>query len=133
MGGAYEPDLREGEPERLCEQRQQDVSHVGESVVQGVRRTAGSERAPPGFLYNALVHILVYILATLYILLALGLVFAYYRSRHPGTLLMAMAYGLSAGVALGHMHWWPFIVGFVLAWVFRFMGLDPGVPREPRP
>lgn len=77
-------------------------------------------------------HILVYIFASLYIVLALGLVYTYYRERHAGSLLMAAAYGLSALLALGHMHWWPLVTGFVVVWMLRFMGLDPSVPREPR-
>lgn len=77
-------------------------------------------------------HIVVYFFASLYIVLALGLAFTYYRERHAGTLLMAAAYGLSAALALGHMHWWPLLTGFVLVWMFRFMGLDPSVPRGPR-
>jgi hypothetical protein len=72
------------------------------------------------------VHILVYIVSTLFILLAAGLLFAYIRERHPGTLLMAVAYGTSAYVALALMTWWPLVVGFVLAWVFRLIGLEPG-------
>jgi hypothetical protein len=78
------------------------------------------------------VHIVVYILGGLYLLLAAGLAFTYYRGRHAGTALMAMAYGLCGLLAIGHVHWWPLLAGFVLAWVFRLMGLDPGVPREPR-
>jgi hypothetical protein len=95
-------------------------------------RATRAERAPGFILYNSGVHIVVYILAALYIVLAAGLGFTYYRGRHPGTFLMAMAYGLSGLLAIGHVHWWPLLVGFVLAWVVRFMGLDPSVPREPR-
>lgn len=84
------------------------------------------------FTYNGGVHIVVYIFAALFILLALGLAFAYYRGRHLGVLLMAVTYGASAGVAIALMHWWPFIAGFLIAWALRFMGLDPQAEREPR-
>ncbi|HYH40345.1 MAG TPA: hypothetical protein VD867_00055 [Burkholderiales bacterium] len=77
-------------------------------------------------------HIVVYILGGLYLVLAAGLAFTYYRGRQPGIALMAVAYGFSGLLAIGHVHWWPLLVGFLLAWVFRFMGLDPSVPREPR-
>jgi hypothetical protein len=83
-------------------------------------------------LYNGGVHIVVYLFAALFIVLAAGLAFTWYRGRHPGTLLMAAAYGLSGLLAIGHVHWWPLLVGFLLVWVFRFMGLDPSVPRQPR-
>jgi hypothetical protein len=78
------------------------------------------------------VHIVVYIVAALFIALALGLVFAWYRQRHAGLLFMALAYGGAAGAALAHMEWWPLIVGFVIVWLIRFAGLDPEVPRRPR-
>ena len=48
-------------------------------------------------------HILVYIVSTLFILLAAGLLFAYIRERQPGTLLMAVAYGTSAYAAIALM------------------------------
>ena len=75
-------------------------------------------------------HILVYILSGAFLLLAAGLVFAYFRGRQLGTLLMAVAYGASAGAALSFMEWWPLLAGFVIAWLVRFAGLDPEVPRR---
>ena len=77
-------------------------------------------------------HIVVYIFAALFILLAVGLAFAYYRERQPGTLLMAVAYGASAGAALALMTWWPLIAGFAIVWALKLMGLDPG-PRDRSP
>ena len=71
-------------------------------------------------------HILVYIVSTLFILLAAGLLFAYIRERQPGTLLMAVAYGTSAYAAIALMAWWPLAAGFIIAWVFRLIGLEPG-------
>ena len=97
-----------------------------------MRGAARAERAPSFFAYNSRVHVVVYIVAALYIALTAGLVFAYYRERHTGTLLMAMAYGGAAGAALAHMEWWPLVAGFFIAWLIRFVGLDPGAPREPR-
>jgi hypothetical protein len=77
------------------------------------------------------VHVVVYIFAAVFIALAFGLVFAYYRERHMGTLLMAMAYGGAAGAAIARVEWWPLVAGFVIAWLIRVAGLDPGAPREP--
>jgi hypothetical protein len=77
------------------------------------------------------VHIVVYIFAGLFMLIALGLVFTYYRTRHPGTLLMATAYGASAAAALVYMSWWPLVLGFALVWVFRLMGFEPTSSRAP--
>jgi hypothetical protein len=77
------------------------------------------------------VNIVIYVFAAIFIALALGLLFAYYRTRHPGTLLMGVTYLASAGAALGYMQWWPLVVGLVLAWVVRLMGLEPRTDREP--
>jgi hypothetical protein len=82
-------------------------------------------------LYNTRVHIVVYIVGGLFLALAFALCFAYYRTRHSGLLLMAGAYGLSGALAIGHVHWWPLVVGFIVVWVFRFMGYEPEAPRDP--
>jgi hypothetical protein len=77
------------------------------------------------------VHVIIYVFAALFIALACGLFFAYYRMRHPGTLLMGVTYLASAGAALGYIHWWPLVLGLVLTWVIRLMGLEPRSDREP--
>jgi hypothetical protein len=76
-------------------------------------------------------HIIIYVFAALFIALAAGLLFAFYRARHPGTLLMGITYLATAGAALGYMHWWPLVAGLVLAWGIRLMGLEPQIDREP--
>jgi hypothetical protein len=75
--------------------------------------------------------IAIYILSGLFILLALTLLYTYYRSRHSGTLLMGVTYGFSAALALIVMHWWPLVLGFASAWALRLMGLDPGAGQVP--
>jgi hypothetical protein len=45
---------------------------------------------------------------------------------------MAVAYGTSAYAALGLMAWWPLAAGFIIAWVFRLIGLEPGSRDRPR-
>jgi uncharacterized membrane protein (UPF0136 family) len=79
-----------------------------------------------------IVSIVIYIVAALFAVLTIGLLFAYYRERQAGTLLMGVIYGTSAGVAVTLMAWWPLVVGFILAWVIKIMGLDPPPPGEPR-
>jgi hypothetical protein len=74
--------------------------------------------------------ILIYIFAGLFFVLALLLLFAYYRTRHPGLVLMASCYGTGAVLSVMLMHWWPLVVAFVLAWIMRMMGLDPGPGRK---
>jgi hypothetical protein len=77
-------------------------------------------------------NIVIYVFSGLFIVLALALCIAYYRSRHPGTLLLGATYGLSAGLALMLMQWWPLALGFVSAWALRLMGLDPGMNQDGR-
>ena len=80
---------------------------------------------------ETVLQIIIYVFAALFIALALGLFFAYYRMRHPGTLLMGITYLAAAGAALGYMQWWPLVVGLVLTWVIRLMGLEPRTDRDP--
>ena len=80
---------------------------------------------------ETVVNVIIYVFAALFIALAFGLFFAYYQMRHPGTLLMGITYLASAGAALGYMQWWPLVVGLVLTWVIRLMGLEPRTDRDP--
>lgn len=75
-------------------------------------------------------NLVIYIFSALFILMALAMLFAYYRSRHLGMVLMSITYGASAVLALMLMHWWPLAAGFALAWLLRLIGLDPGPNRE---
>ena len=71
-------------------------------------------------------EILIYIFAGLLFVFALMLLFAYYRTRHPGLVLMASCYGSGSVLSVMLMHWWPLVAAFALAWMMRMMGLDPG-------
>ena len=68
----------------------------------------------------------------MFLLLAAALVFSYFQQKHIGLLLMAVAYGASAGAAISLVEWWPLLAGFVIAWLLRLVGLDPQTPRPPR-
>jgi hypothetical protein len=75
-------------------------------------------------------NLVIYIVSGLFIVLTLALLFAYYRTRQPGLVLISSTYGSAAVLALMFMEWWPLAAGFALAWVLRLMGLDPGSGRE---
>lgn len=75
-------------------------------------------------------NLVIYIVSGLFIVLTLALLFAYYRTRQPGLVLIGSTYGSAAVLALMFMEWWPLAAGFALAWVLRLMGLDPGPGRE---
>jgi hypothetical protein len=72
------------------------------------------------------VSIVIYIGSALFLLLALGLLITWWRSRHPGALLLAVTYAVAAALALVLHTWWPLVIGFLSAWSLRLMGLDPG-------
>ena len=74
-------------------------------------------------------EILVYIFSTIFIFLAMVMLFAFHRTRHPGLFLIAFTYGASAVLAIMLMQAWPLLVGFVFAWILRLMGMEPGPDR----
>ncbi len=69
---------------------------------------------------------IVYIFSISFILIAAALLFAYHRTKHYGLFLMGITYAASAGLAITLMHWWPLVAGFILVWVLRLLGLEPG-------
>jgi hypothetical protein len=70
--------------------------------------------------------LVIYLFSGLFVLLALALVFTWWRGRHPGALLLALTYLCAAGTAVVMHHWWPLVIGFLSAWALRLMGMDPG-------
>ncbi len=70
--------------------------------------------------------IVIYVLAGLSILLAIGGLSAYSQSKHIGLLLssvISIGFGIAAIVLV---HWWPLVVGFCANLALKFLGLDPG-------
>jgi hypothetical protein len=69
--------------------------------------------------------------ASLFIVLASAMFFAYYRSSHFGLFIMGVTYAASGLLAFAIAHWWPLVAGFVLVWLLRLLGLEPRVePKE---
>ena len=68
----------------------------------------------------------IYAFSAIFVLLALALLFTWWRMRHPGALLLAITYATAAALALMFEAWWPLVIGFLSAWALRLMGLDPG-------
>ena len=77
--------------------------------------------------------IAIYIIAALFIVLCVALLFGYRRTQHAGLLLMSIIYGASAVLALWKLHWWPLAAGFALVWAMRLLGMEPPVPKIPGP
>jgi hypothetical protein len=74
--------------------------------------------------------VVITIFSALFALLALVVLFGYFRTGHLGLLLIAIAYGASAVLALVLVHWWPLTAGFALAWLMKMMGLEPEVREQ---
>lgn len=74
--------------------------------------------------------IVIYTFCGLFTVLAAALVFTWWRSRHPGALLLALTYLFAAGLAVLLHEWWPLVIGFFSAWALRLMGLDPGAKPD---
>ena len=74
--------------------------------------------------------VVIYLFAGIFALLALALVFTWWRGRHAGALLLALTYFCAAGTALVMQHWWPLVIGFLSAWALRLMGMDPGAGSQ---
>ena len=74
-------------------------------------------------------NLVIYLLAGISILLAIGGLSAYSEIRHPGLLISSIVSILFAGLAIYLVHWWPLIVGFGANWALRLLGLDPGHRR----
>lgn len=75
--------------------------------------------------------VLLYAGSGIFLLLAIALIFTWWRGRHPGALLLAAVYAVAAALALMLHSGWPLAMGLLSAWALRLMGLDPD--RNPPP
>ena len=71
-------------------------------------------------------RVLLFIVAGLSALSCFGLLSAFWYSRHLGVLLAAIVCGVSAVAMVCLDSWWPLLVGFLLLWLLRLTGGDPG-------
>ena len=74
--------------------------------------------------------ILIYCLASLSIVLAIGGLVSFGQSRHIGLLLSSVISIFFSGLAIHNVEWWPLIVGFIANWGLRLIGADPGNRRH---
>jgi hypothetical protein len=73
----------------------------------------------------------IYGFAGLYLVICAAMLYVFIRERHIGIFLMAITYGTSGLLAITLSHWWPLVIGFVLVWLLRMLGLEPRVePKE---
>lgn len=74
--------------------------------------------------------IVIYILAALSILLAVGGLSTYTQTKHIGLLLSPIVSITFSILAIVLVDWWPLIVGFGLNWALRLLGADPGTRHQ---
>ncbi len=77
-------------------------------------------------------QILIYAFATVFIFMAVVMMFTYQKTPHRGVLLLGITYGVSAVVALVLMQAWPLFAGLLLVFGLRALGFDPR-PRIQEP
>jgi len=68
----------------------------------------------------------IYLFGGLFIVISCAMLYVFYRSRHFGLFIMGVTYGTSGALALALPHWWPLAAGFVLVWVLKLLGVEPG-------
>ena len=69
--------------------------------------------------------IVIYLFASLFVVVSVMMLWAYRRLRHFGLFIMALTYGISAALAFALLEWWPLVAGYGLVWILKFVGLDP--------
>jgi hypothetical protein len=70
----------------------------------------------------------IFILGGLFVLVSFPMLYVFYREKHFGIFLMGITYGLSGLLAITLPHWWPLVVGFVVVWLLRLIGMEPAIP-----
>lgn len=73
-------------------------------------------------------HIIFYIVVAFFVFISLGNMSAYTQSKHIGTLLASIVFGAAAITAVMTALWWPLGLGLALAFLLRWLGLDPSSP-----
>lgn len=73
--------------------------------------------------------VVIYVLAAISILLAIGGLSAYSETKHPGLLISSLISIELSSLAIYLVDWWPLMVGFAVNWGLRLLGLDPGQGR----
>jgi len=73
--------------------------------------------------------IIIYVLAGISIVLAIGGLSTYGKTKHVGLLLSSLISIVFSILAIVLVHWWPLVVGFIANWGLKLVGLDPGARK----
>lgn len=74
---------------------------------------------------------LIYAFSIFFSSVAAAQVFAFWRSKHYGFLVLGFTYFAAAVAALVLLAWWPLFVGFALVWLLRLAGFEPKAEEVP--
>lgn len=74
--------------------------------------------------------ILLYFVASVFIVLGFMMLFAFRRSRRWELVLMSFIYSGSGIASAYSLDWWPLIAGFIVAWLLKLAGFDPDRPAK---
>ena len=77
-----------------------------------------------------LLTILLYFLASVFVVLGFMMLFAFRHSRRWALVLMSFVYTGSGIASAYSLKWWPLIAGFIVAWLLKFAGYDPDKPAK---
>ena len=69
--------------------------------------------------------ILLYFIASVFIVLGFMMLFAFRRTRRWELVLMSFVYSGSGIAAAYSLNWWPLAAGFIVVWLLKFAGYDP--------
>lgn len=73
---------------------------------------------------------IIYGLAGVSIVLAIGGLVEFFKTKHVGLLLSSIVSFAFSGLAIYLIEWWPLVVGFAANWGLRLLGLDPGYQKN---
>ena len=76
--------------------------------------------------------ILLYFVASVFIVLGFMMLFAFRRSRRWELVLMSFIYSGSGIASAYSLDWWPVIAGFIVAWLLKLAGFDPDKSAKAR-
>lgn len=74
---------------------------------------------------------MIYVLAGISILLAIGELASWAQTKHIGLLLSSIISILFSVLAIALPHWWPLLAGFAINWGLKLLGFDPSTPSRP--
>ena len=73
--------------------------------------------------------IVFYIINGIFVVMGLGALSSYAASKHIGLLLAGIVFLAAATASACLDSWWPLLIGFVVLWILRLVGFDPGAGR----